>query len=183
MATNAKNAILKKMIEGVVCDLMVRTSTDNVVDGSGKTLSTILTDILADLADVPTSSVIDERIKAIVGAAPAALDTLVEIASALNNDPNFAATITNLLANKVDKVGGKQLSTEDFTTALKNKLEGVAPYTHPSTHSADMITESATKKFVTPQEKTKIASAARVITASTTPADLTEQDLFLQIVN
>lgn len=30
-----------------------------------------------------------------------------------------------LLADKVDKVAGKQLSTEDFTSALKSKLEGI----------------------------------------------------------
>ena len=32
----------------------------------------------------------------------------------------------NLLADKVDKVAGKQLSTEDFTSALKTKLDGIA---------------------------------------------------------
>lgn len=32
------------------------------------------------------------------------------------------------LANKVDKVNGKQLSTEDFTTLLKQKLEGLQNY-------------------------------------------------------
>lgn len=31
-----------------------------------------------------------------------------------------------LLPNKVDKVSGKGLSTNDFTTALKNKLDGIA---------------------------------------------------------
>lgn len=30
--------------------------------------------------------------------------------------------------NKVDKISGKQLSTEDFTTALKNKLESLSNY-------------------------------------------------------
>lgn len=30
--------------------------------------------------------------------------------------------------NKVDNVEGKQLSTEDFTTALKKKLEGLSNY-------------------------------------------------------
>jgi hypothetical protein len=30
--------------------------------------------------------------------------------------------------NKVDKVGGKQLSTEDFTTLLKQKLDGLSNY-------------------------------------------------------
>lgn len=35
------------------------------------------------------------------------------------------AAMNAALANKVDKVEGKQLSTEDFTTALKTKLEGI----------------------------------------------------------
>lgn len=34
--------------------------------------------------------------------------------------------VDNLLANKVDKVSGKGLSTNDYTTAEKNKLSGIA---------------------------------------------------------
>lgn len=37
-------------------------------------------------------------------------------------------TITTDISGKVDKVAGKQLSTEDFTTALKNKLVGLNNY-------------------------------------------------------
>lgn len=183
MANAVKNAVIKKMIEGAICDLMVKTTTENVVDSSGKTLAATLSEILTDIAKLPTDSTVDARIKAIVGAAPEALDTLVEISKALNDDPNFATTVTNMLASKVDKVSGKQLSTNDFTTALKTKLEGLSNYSHPATHSADMITESTTKKFVTPAEKTKIATSARVLTGKTEPADLTENDLFLQIVD
>lgn len=44
---------------------------------------------------------------------------------------------TSALALKVDKVTGKQLSTEDYTTAEKTKLQGVAAnannYVHPTT--------------------------------------------------
>ena len=36
--------------------------------------------------------------------------------------------ITEVINNKVDKVEGKQLSTEDFTTALKTKLEGMSSF-------------------------------------------------------
>ena len=36
--------------------------------------------------------------------------------------------VDNLLNNKVDKVEGKRLSTEDFTTELKNKLDGLENY-------------------------------------------------------
>lgn len=35
-------------------------------------------------------------------------------------------TINSSLTNKVDKVNGKQLSTNDFTNALKTKLDGIA---------------------------------------------------------
>lgn len=45
--------------------------------------------------------------------------------------------VTDAIANKVDKVEGKQLSTEDYTTAEKTKLQGVAAnannYVHPTT--------------------------------------------------
>lgn len=44
---------------------------------------------------------------------------------------------TSALALKVDKVDGKQLSTNDYTTSEKNKLQGIAAnannYTHPTT--------------------------------------------------
>lgn len=44
---------------------------------------------------------------------------------------------TSALALKVDKVDGKQLSTNDYTTSEKNKLQGIATnannYTHPTT--------------------------------------------------
>lgn len=44
---------------------------------------------------------------------------------------------TSALALKVDKVEGKQLSTNDYTTSGKNKLQGIAAnannYTHPTT--------------------------------------------------
>ena len=39
-----------------------------------------------------------------------------------------ASAMNAALGNKVDKVNGKQLSTEDFTTALKNKLNGLSNY-------------------------------------------------------
>lgn len=41
---------------------------------------------------------------------------------------NKGYATTSSLNNKVDKVNGKQLSTEDFTTALKTKLEGLSNY-------------------------------------------------------
>ena len=47
----------------------------------------------------------------------------------LNNKPNLDVYATKTeLSDKVDKVSGKQLTTEDFTTVLKTKLEGLNNY-------------------------------------------------------
>ncbi|WP_206109385.1 pyocin knob domain-containing protein [Paenibacillus apii] len=111
----------------------------------------------ADQSVTYTKTETDQRIQTVVGAAPAALDTLKEIGDALNNDPSFAATMTTQLSNKVDKVAGKQLSTEDYTTTEKNKLAGIATgannYVHPASHPATMITEDSTHRWTTDSEK------------------------------
>ena len=46
-----------------------------------------------------------QAITALINGAPGALDTLQELAKALGNDANFAATVTNALAGKVAKSG------------------------------------------------------------------------------
>ena len=63
------------------------------------------------------------------------------------NPAHLGAWLHALNSNKVDKVTGKGLSTEDFTTTLKNKLDGIESgannYTHPSTHASSIITEES----------------------------------------
>ena len=58
---------------------------------------------------------VDDKIKALVNSSPELLDTLYELAQAINNDPNFATTITNLISNKVSK-------SDTSVTAAVNKL-------------------------------------------------------------
>ncbi len=127
----------------------------------------------ADKTSVYTKSETDQRIQTIVGAAPDALDTLQEIADALNNDPDFAGTMTMQLAGKVDKVAGKGLSANDYTTAEKTKLAGIAAgannYTHPATHPPAIIAQDASSRFVSDVEKAawnaKAETAAATIEA------------------
>ena len=49
---------------------------------------------------IATTAFVKSAIAAMVGSAPAALDTLNELAAALWNDPNFATTMLNALAGK-----------------------------------------------------------------------------------
>lgn len=72
-----------------------------------------------------TKEYVTQKISELVNSAPETLDTLNELAAALNNDSNFATTVITQLGTKVDKVEGKQLSTEDFTAALKTSLESL----------------------------------------------------------
>lgn len=46
---------------------------------------------------------VEQKINDLVNSAPEALDTLKELADALNSDPNFATTVTSQLSNKADK--------------------------------------------------------------------------------
>lgn len=55
-----------------------------------------------DLTGYATESYVVNKIEDVVGAAPAALDTLKEIGDSLNNDADFAGTMTAALAGKAN---------------------------------------------------------------------------------
>lgn len=60
-------------------------------------------------------------------------------ATALQSIPSeyvTTSTMNTALAGKVDKVSGKGLSTNDFTTALKTKLEGLSNYDDTAVNNA-----------------------------------------------
>ncbi|EAA3557113.1 phage tail protein, partial [Salmonella enterica] len=63
--------------------------------------------------EIATAAFVAAKVAQLVGSAPEALDTLKELADALGNDPNFATTITNMIA-------GKQ-PLDDTLTALSGK--------------------------------------------------------------
>lgn len=57
----------------------------------------------ANTAEANAKGYTDTKIAALIAAAPGALDTLKELADALGDNPNFATTITNLVATKADQ--------------------------------------------------------------------------------
>lgn len=73
-------------------------------------------------------------IDSVIGVAPVALDTLAEIAAAINDDANYAATLTAALATKVE--------SSTFTTAIDAKANASDVYTQAETDTA--ITTSVT---------------------------------------
>lgn len=65
---------------------------------------------------------------------------------------------TSALNDKVDKVSGKQLSTEDFTSALKTKLEGLSNYDDTTLSNAISGLETRLNTLVSGDASTAIES-------------------------
>ena len=79
--------------------------------------------------DLETAKANIEELQNGQGTSESNITSLKNRISALETDnTNNKSNITNLQNNKVDKIEGKGLSTEDFTTALKTKLEKLQNY-------------------------------------------------------
>ncbi len=65
---------------------------------------------------IATTAFVKTEVANLVNAAPASLDTLKELSSALGDDPNFATTITNLIGTKL----GKDENAVSATKALQD---------------------------------------------------------------
>lgn len=120
----------------------IQSNIDNKVPSSrtinGKALTDNITLSASDVGALPSSTVIpsidglatetyvNNKVAGLVDSAPSTLDTLNELAAALGDDPNFATTIATQIGGKVDKVNGKGLSTNDYTTVEKQKLANIA---------------------------------------------------------
>lgn len=89
--------------QGAKADSAVQPSAiTSFVTTSDARLSDARTPVMHTTALISNfTTAVDARVQNIVGAAPAALDTLVEISAALGNDANYAATMTTALAGKV----------------------------------------------------------------------------------
>jgi len=89
----------------------------------------------ADQAETDAKAYADQVVAATVDAAPAALDTLNELAAALGDDANFASTVTASLATKADDAATTAaLATKaDVTTvtALDVSIKGSEPAPGP----------------------------------------------------
>lgn len=81
-----------------------------------------------DLTDILTQAnqYTDDKVANLVGQAPEALDTVYELAEAMATNQDAVDVLNEAIGKKVDKVAGKGLSTNDYTTAEKDKLAGIA---------------------------------------------------------
>jgi cell division septum initiation protein DivIVA len=108
---------------GLYKTVQVDSPIDDLNDASTNTtlsaseIVTRLNNIVSQL-----KSYTDTKASNIVNSAPELLDTLSELSNALGNDANFATNVLNEISTKVDKIIGKDLSTNDYTTEEKSKV-------------------------------------------------------------
>ncbi|MEJ8674851.1 tail fiber protein [Chromobacterium amazonense] len=82
------------------------------------------------ITDGATKAELKAAVDGLVSGAPGALNTLQELAAALGNDQNFAATITNKLAGKADKsssLAGYGINTLALSTAQTSQIFKTTP--------------------------------------------------------
>ena len=102
----------------------------------------------------------------------------------IGSNGKLPGTIVPADNNKVDKVEGKDLSTNDYTTAEKAKLAGIATgannYVHPSTHPSTMITglgTAATKNTGTVSGSIPLIGSDGLLPTSVLPPPLTVENV------
>lgn len=103
--------------------------------------------------------------------AEARIDNLEEV---VNGEDGLAAKVADLIA-----VAGSHVEASTTNGNILVNNEEVVVYTHPETHSAEMIVETTDKQFVTAAEKSVIANAAAVLLVSSQDEVTTENDLYL----
>jgi len=86
---------------------------------------------------VATTAFVGTAVSNLVASAPAALDTLNELATALGNDAAFSTTVTNSIATKLPLAGGTMTGAIAMGT---NKITGLGTPT--------ATTDAATKSYV-----------------------------------
>lgn len=96
-----------------------KAETENYVKGAGGTY----------VVSTATFSTLNTTAKTIIGAINEVMSAIPTIDSTLSDtstNPVQNKVIKSALDNKVDKVAGKGLSEEDYTTAEKTKLSGIS---------------------------------------------------------
>lgn len=182
-------------IEGALKELLVKSNAENVAvtyNGAETTLAAALASIYQSITNLPTAEGVDSKISAALGSlvngAPEAGDTLKELFDLISSNTEAMALLNAAIGGKVDKVEGKGLSTEDFTTALKNKLDAMEGVTAEEkaawNDKADKTKASATADgLMSKEDKARLDGLRGVRYGATPPDDMQDGELFVRVVS
>ena len=92
-------------------------------------------------SSVDTSAQVDAKIAALVDGAPTALNTLNELAAALNDQSDYASSITSILSTKANSSSLATVATSGSYTDLSNK-PSIPTHTSHLTNNSGFITSA-----------------------------------------
>lgn len=102
----------------------VATNTNDIAtlqSGKANVSHTHSSSDITDIGDYATKQYVDTSISGLVDNAPAALDTLKELSTALNDDANFASTVATALGAKANSADLATVATSGSYNDLSNK--------------------------------------------------------------
>lgn len=179
---NTKYILEQIKIEGELKELLVKSNAENVAvtyNGKDTTLAGALAEIFTSLTNLPTDAGIDSKINAaignLVGGAPEVGDTLKELFDLISTNKDAMDTLNAAIGVKVDKEEGKGLSANDFTDALKAKLESLPEIIANATAEADGL--------MSKEDKTRLDGLRGVRYGAEPPADMKDGELFVRVVS
>ena len=168
-------------IEGDLKELLVKSNAENVAvtyNGKDTTLAAALAEIFTSLTSLPTDAGIDSKISAaignLVGGAPEAGDTLEELFGIISTNKDAMDVLDAAIGGKVDKEEGKGLSANDFTDALKAKLDSLPETIAKATVEADGL--------MSKEDKARLDGLRGVRCGTEPPADMKDGELFVRVV-
>ena len=118
---NADTKDIRTLLAGKADGVHEHTAAD-VKFEDGKNLVEKLAEIQA--RGYATEEYVQQQLNALIDGAPEALNTLKELSAALGDNADFASTMTQQLAGKVDKAEGQRLITDEEAA----KLAGLQNY-------------------------------------------------------
>ncbi len=187
--------ILEKIkIEDALSELIAKSNGENVkvtYNGREMALSTALSEIYTSVSSGITAADVDTKISGaisgLIDGAPETYNTLREIAEYIKSDKAAMQTLNDAIGNKVSIEEGKGLSAEDFTAALKTKLESLPEITAQdvANWNAKASTAAATTAadgLMSKEDKTRLDGIRGVRYGTEPPADIQDGELFIRVV-
>lgn len=111
------------------------------IAGAGAVINDTAASTSAVYSSQKTTDLINASVAALVNGAPAALDTLKELADALGDDSNFTATITDSLGNRLRVDAAQGLTAPQQAQGQTNlDVYGKSDIGDPTTNFVNVLT-------------------------------------------
>ena len=144
-------------------------TVNGTLDVTGTTIANVTDPTNAQ--DAATKNYVDTEVSALVDSSPSALNTLNELAAAINDDASFSTTITNSIATKLPLAGGTMSGAIAMGTS---KITGLGNPTANQDASTKAYVDSAALLKVGGTMSGALAMGNNKITGLATPTATTD---------